>query len=233
MSARKVPQAVGTNPASVGTMPPEIPPPWRPDRPEEPPPSPPVPTVPWREPEPSKDVSALDALLRRRIVVVSGELSSTVATDAAAKVALLDAEDESGIHLHLTSPDGDLDAALMLADTVALTRAPVTVVCCATVGGAVLAVVAAAPHRQAYPHATFRLHDPEVSLSGRSDEIQRAAAAMQHQLEALHRRIAEATDRPTTEIAEDMQAGNILSADEARDYGLIQHILGGPPAVDR
>ncbi len=119
--------------------PPDVPPPWRPAQPpDEPgPPRPPVPVVPLRE-EPPLDSDAFTQLFRRRVVLVSGEITPGVATDAAAQLMTLDAEDEAGIQLHLNCRDGDLDAALMLADTVALTAAPVTAVCRGTLGGVAL-----------------------------------------------------------------------------------------------
>ncbi len=170
----------------------------------------------------------LDALLRRRIVLVSGILSDEVSTAAAAQIMTLDAEDDAAIHLHISSPDGDLGAALMLADTVELAAAPVTAVCRGSLGGPALGPFAAATHRVASPHATFHMSEPRSSLYGRAGEIAAQAAAIRQQLASLHALLARATGRSVDEIAADMGKGVLLTAEEARDYGLVHEVAGRP-----
>ena len=139
--------------------------PW--PRPEpRPTPQPPPGPVPWPTPLPAPEPSRVefvstppttlaldlaDRLLARRIVVLTGPLGRDEAGDAVARLMLLDADADEPIQLHLTCPDGDLDAALVLAETVDLLRAPVTAILRGTVGGPPLAVVAAADHVQAQP----------------------------------------------------------------------------------
>lgn len=214
------------HPQGQGPVPPEIPPPWRPEPPEEPQPGP-APTVPVVPVPGQRDAgipSVADALLQRRVVLVSGRLTDETAATAAAQVMLLDAEDDAPLEVHLAAADGDLGAALMLADTVDLATAPVTVVCRGAVGGPVLAVVAAAPRRVAYPHAQFRLEEPRLALSGRADEIDAGAQALRQQLTALHERLAEATGQPVERIEEDLRHGRLLTARQAVDYGLVEEV---------
>lgn len=212
---------------------PEIPPPWRPEwppnEPEEPPRHPAPPPVPL-VPTPTEDApdahGLFGALLRRRIVFVTGALDHEVATRASAQVMTLDAEGDGPIQLHMASPDGDLEAALMLADTVELAAAPVTAVCRGALGGPVLAPFVLAGRRIAHPNATFRLSEPRMSLSGRADEIAGHAAAIGQQLAHLHARVAQATGRQVDEIAADMGRGKVLSAEEAHAYGLVHEVAG-------
>lgn len=213
---------------------PEIPPPWTPERPPETPwrprpdPSPPqVPVVPARDEFRHEGRLLLDALLRRRIVLVTGLLTEQLATAAAAQIMTLDAEDDEPLELHISSPDGDLGAALMLADTVTLATAPVTAHCRGALGGSALAPFAAAERRVASPHATFRMVEPRTSLTGRVDEISAQAAAIRRQLANLHAQLARATGQPAHRIGADMEKGRILSADEARDYGLVHEVAAG------
>lgn len=223
---------------------PEIPPPWAPDQPPgtpwqpRPHPSPPhVPLVPVPEDARHERGLLLGALLKRRIVLVTGLLTEELASMAAAQVMTLDAEDDEPLQLHIASPDGDLGAALLLADTVGLANAPITAFCRGTLGGPALAPFAAAPRRIASPHATFRMSEPRTSLSGRVDEIAAHAAAIRQQLANLHAQLALATGQPADRIAADMEKGRILTADEARDYGLVHEVAGGgakarPPAPE-
>ncbi len=209
---------------------PEIPPPWRPERPppapEPPAPHrPPVPLVPVPEDLPrQRDV--FGALLQQRIVFVSGVLTHEAATHAAAQIMMLNAEGDDAIHLHLSSPDGDLDSALALADTVELATVPVEAVCRGTLGGPALAPFVAAGRRVAYPHAVFRLSEPRVTLDGRSEEIAAHADAIHQQLAHLYARLAEVTGQPFDKVVDDMRTGRILTAPQARDYGLVGEVVG-------
>ncbi|MDQ3932180.1 MAG: ATP-dependent Clp protease proteolytic subunit [Actinomycetota bacterium] len=213
---------------------PEIPPPWTPDQPPETPwlprphPSPPqVPLVPGPDDFRNERELLLGSLLKRRIVLVTGLLTEQLATTAAAQIMTLDAEDGEPLELHIASPDGDLGAALMLADTVGLATAPVTAHCRGALGGPALAPFAAAQRRLASPRATFRMIEPRTSLSGRVDEIAAEAAALRQQLTNLHALLARTTGQLAHRIAADMEKGLILSADEARNYGLVHAIAGG------
>ncbi|MDQ3974349.1 MAG: ATP-dependent Clp protease proteolytic subunit [Actinomycetota bacterium] len=188
----------------------------------------PAPHDPWPERDP-----LLGALLRRRIVLVSGLLTNDLATSVAAQIMALDAEDDDAIELHIASPDGDLDAALMLADTVDLASSSVTAVCRGALGGPALGPLAAAQRRVAHPHATFRMSDARISLSGRADEVAVHAAALQQQVAHLHGRLAAATGQPASKIAADLRQGLILSADQARDYGLVHEVARGADRSSR
>ncbi|MFN2555255.1 MAG: ATP-dependent Clp protease proteolytic subunit, partial [Nitriliruptorales bacterium] len=179
---------------------PEIPPPWTPDepQPEKPwhphPQRPaPVPLVPVPEDPRPETGLLLGSLLQRRIVLVTGLLTEELATAAAAQIMTLDAEGDDAIHLHITSPDGDLGTALMLADTVAPTAAPLTAVCRGALGGPALSPFAAAGHRVASSHATFRMSEPRTSVCGPAAEIAAHAAAIRQQLAHLHAQLARAT----------------------------------------
>ena len=143
-----------------------------------------------------------DRLLHRRIVMIAGSLDHALATRAAAQLMVLDADSRQVVELHLSCPDGDVDAALMLADTLDLMRAPVTVTARGTVGGPVVAVLAAADRRLAHPHCLVVLREPRGTAAGRADEL--AIAADQHA-----RRVRDLCER--------------LAA-----YGLL-HDVAGPP----
>ena len=214
--------------------------PWpRPEPRPTPQPPPPGP-VPWPAPLPAPGPSRVefvptppttlaldlaDRLLARRIVVLTGPLGRDEAGDAVARLMLLDADADEPIQLHLTCPDGDLDAALVLAETVDLLRAPVTAILRGTVGGPALAVVAAADHVQAHDHCVLVLREPRSTATGRADEL--AAAADQHarQVSDLCGRIATATGRDPQEVASDLRAGRVLDASQAVEYGLVDEVI--------
>jgi ATP-dependent Clp protease, protease subunit len=202
---------------------PIVPPRWPATRPE--PGRPPLPTFPMVEPPPAG--SAEDRLAEHGIVLLSGFLDAAAAQRAAATLMLLDAEHDGPVRLHLGCPDGDLDGALLLAETVDLLTLDTTALVTGVVGGPVLAVLAAAGRREAHPHALLRLREPTGTAAGRADRL--AADAEQHarQVGQLLDRLAAATGRDPDEIAADLRSGRLLSAQQAVDYGLLDAVLPG------
>jgi ATP-dependent Clp protease protease subunit len=167
-----------------------------------------------------------EKLFERRIVLVTGRLDELLATRAAAELMSLDAAGDGPIEVHIDSPDGTLEAAFVLIDTLDGLRAAVRAHCRGEAGGPAVGVLAVAGHRSAAAHARFRLAQPAVRFSGGPEEV--AARARQHRdlLVRFQARLARATGRPVDDVADDMRRGRYLDAGEARDYGLIDAITG-------
>jgi ATP-dependent Clp protease protease subunit len=183
------------------------------------PPSPPTgPNLPgWLE----------ERLFDQRIVMVRGPLGQEAATGIAAALLTLDAAGAEPVQLHVASSGGELGAALAVIDVIDSMTAPVHAVVTSEAGGAVLAVLAASQQRAAYRHARFKLAEPRAAgVTGTADEV--AAAAGQHlrELEEVVLRLVEVTGQPRSRIEDDLAAGRSLSAAEARDYGLIDTVVG-------
>jgi ATP-dependent Clp protease protease subunit len=127
----------------------------------------------------------------------------------------------------VASGDGSLSAAFALVDALDSMRAPVHATVTAQVGGAVLAVLAAAGQRDAYPHARVHLTEPRAAtVAGTAEEVTAAAGQYLRDLEELVLRLVEATGQPRSRVEDDLSAGRVLSATEAREYGLVQEIVG-------
>ena len=167
-----------------------------------------------------------EQLFARRIVLVTGRLDDDTAAAAAGALMALDANADKPIELHLDSPDGTLEAAFVLIDTLDLLRAMLRVQCRGQVGGPAIGVVAAADHRAAAPHARFHLSQPTERFAGTPDEIAARSQQQQDLLWRLYARLARRTGRPAEEIAEDMRRGRYLDAREALEYGLIDEVSG-------
>jgi ATP-dependent Clp protease protease subunit len=168
-----------------------------------------------------------ERLFDQRIVMVRGPLTQQGATGIAAALLTLDAAGPAPVQLHVASSGGDLGAALAVIDVIDSMAAPVHAVVTSEAGGAVLAVLAAAAQRSAYKHARFKLAEPRAAgLTGTADEV--AAAAGQHlrELEEVVLRLAEVTHQTRSRIEDDLSTGRTLSATEAREYGLIDTVVG-------
>jgi ATP-dependent Clp protease protease subunit len=172
-----------------------------------------------------------ERLFERRIVMVRGRLTGPAASQVAAALLTLDAMGDEPVQVHLSAPDGELAAAFAVVDAIDAVRAPVEVVVTSEVGGAAAVILAAANRRLAFKHARIRLAEPRVAtLAGTADEVTAAAGQYLRELEEMSIRLAEVTGQPRSRIEDDLSAGRILTAEEAREYGLIDDIVGAPAA---
>lgn len=200
--------------------PPEIPPPGRPGEQPEPTRPPVIPQV-----EVPQRADWATELLKRRLLVIFGPLDHAAATRAAALVMTLDAEGDEEIGIRIACEDAELTPSLMLAETIALTSAPVTVTATGVVAGAALAVVCAADRRVAAPRALFRMSEPRHSLSGTTGELVVGAEDLMRQVQRLHAWVARPSGKVSDEVAEDMRRGRVLDAADALAYGLVEEVL--------
>jgi ATP-dependent Clp protease protease subunit len=167
-------------------------------------------------------------LYERRVVIVTGRLDDGVAAGAAAALVSLDATGNTAIEVQVDSPDGTLEAAFVLIDTLGMIRAPVRALCRGLVGTPAIGVVAAAGYRAAFPHTRFRLAQPTVRLAGTPGEVDAGRRQHRDLLVRFQAHLTRATGRPVDAIADDMIAGRTLDAAEALEYGLIDDI--SPPS---
>jgi len=190
---------------------------------------------PWRvPPEPPAGAGMspwlAEKLFDRRIVVLHGPLTGPTASHVAAALLSLDALGPEPVQLHLAAPDGDLTAAFAVVDAIDVMTAPVHAVVTSQAGGAAVALVAAAERRLAYRHARIRLAEPRAAaVAGTADEVAAAAGQYLRELEELAVRLAGVTGQPRSRIEDDLSSGRTLTAEQAREYGLIQEIVGERP----
>jgi ATP-dependent Clp protease protease subunit len=204
-------------------------PPWPPEvpplRPSEPPA--PKPTLPsWVEPDPFRlDRDLADRLLEQRVIVLGGRLDDSVASRVTAQLLLLGAQDGRPIELHLGCTDADLEPSLALAAAVDLVEAPVHAIVRGTLRGPAVAVLCAAQQRAAHRHTMFILSLPQFSGDGTAAELAALAEQHERQVARLRDLIVRATGRTRQDVAADLEAGRVLEANEAREYGLVSRLL--------
>jgi ATP-dependent Clp protease protease subunit len=187
---------------------------------------------PWSPPPGSAGGEQLspwlaERMFDQRIVFLRGYLSAAVASQAAGALLTLGALGTDPVQLHVSAPDGELSAAFAIVDAIDAQSVPVHAVVTSEVGGAALAILAAADRRLAFKHARIRLAEPKVgAVSGTADEVTAAAGQYLRELEELAVRLSEITGQARSRIEDDLSAGRILTAEQARDYGLIDEIIG-------
>jgi len=187
---------------------------------------------PW-PPGPSADASPglpgwlEERLFDQRIVMLRGPITAQTATGVAAALLTLDAAGPEPVQVHVASSAGELSAAHAIIDVIDAMAAPVHAVVTAEASGAVLAVLAAAQRRSAYRHARFKLGEPRAAgVTGTADEVARAAGQHLRELEEVVLRLVEVTGQTRSRIEDDLSSGRVLTAAEARDYGLIDTVIG-------
>jgi ATP-dependent Clp protease protease subunit len=210
--------------------PPEVPPNRPPGLPSQPPgprPEAPAPILPtWEEPIPAwreKDVA--DRLLDQRILLVNGRLDDALTDHVSRQLLLLGSTDPNRpIELHLSCRDAELSASVALATAIDLTRADVHTIVSGMLGGPALAVLCASAKRAAHRKATFIFSLPRESGEGTATEL--ATKAEQHDLlvSQVVERISTLTRRSDEDVAEDLRSDRLLSAEEARAYGLVDDL---------
>jgi ATP-dependent Clp protease, protease subunit len=189
----------------------------RPDRPEPGLPFPIAPATGWLD----------ERMFDHRIVLVRGRIDAAMANHVAGALLVLSRSSPDPVQVYLAAPDGELAAAFAIVDAIEAAGVPVHVVVTSEVGGAALAVLAAAQRRSALAHARIRLAEPRVgTVAGTADEVTAAAGRYLRDLEELAVRLAEVTGQPRSRIEDDLSTGRILSAGEAQAYGLIDEIAG-------
>jgi ATP-dependent Clp protease protease subunit len=162
-----------------------------------------------------------ERMFEQRMVALAGELDAEMVNRAVAELALLDATGDEPVRLRLSGVSADVGAALTMVDALDLMSAPVHATCVGTLTGPAVALLAVADQRTAGPHALLHLTQPGTPAGIPGRDVEPLAAEHVRQLRRLHERLAVACGRPVEQIEADMRGGRLLTAAEARDYGLV------------
>lgn len=173
-------------------------------------------------------------LLRDRIIFVGG-FGGAVTTDSAnliiAQLLYLEAEDpDKPINLYINSPGGMVTAGLAVYDTMQFIRSPITTICMgmAMSFGAVLLTAGAKGKRYALPNARVMIHQPLLSgggLSGQATDIRIETNELVKTKQRLIEIMAKHTGQTTAKIEADMERNYYLSAQEAKEYGILDEVV--------
>ena len=167
-------------------------------------------------------------LLKERIIFLGEEVNETTASLVVAQMLFLEAEDpDKDIHLYINSPGGSVTAGMAIYDTMQFVKCDVSTICIGMAAsmGAFLLAGGAKGKRFALPNAEIMIHQPLGGAQGQATEIEIAAKHILHTKEKLNRMLAENTGRPYEEVCEDTDRDNWMSAEEAKEYGLIDSVI--------
>lgn len=187
-----------------------------------------IPTVIEQSPRGERAYDIYSRLLKDRIIMLSGAIDDNVANSVVAQLLFLDAQDpEKDIYLYINSPGGSVTAGMAIYDTMNFVHADVQtiVIGMAASMGSLLATAGTKGKRFALPNAEIMIHQPLGGAQGQATEIEIAARHILKTREKLNHILSEATGQPLEVIERDTERDNYMSAQEAKEYGLIDEIV--------
>ena len=167
-------------------------------------------------------------LLRDRIVFLGQQVDSDLANLIVAQLLFLDAEDpEKDIYLYINSPGGSVTAGMGIFDTMNHIRPDVCTICLGLAAsmGAFLLSAGAKGKRMSLPHSRIMIHQPSGGTRGQATDIEieaREILRIRHQLNQIY---ANNTGKALEKIEKDMDRDFFMSAQEAKEYGLIDRVI--------
>jgi ATP-dependent Clp protease protease subunit len=155
-------------------------------------------------------------------------VEDAIANAISAKLLLLAAEDPTAdIHLYINSPGGSVSAGMAIYDTMQYVANDVTTVALGFAGsmGQFLLCAGTAGKRYALPHARIMMHQPSGGIGGTAADISIQAEQMLFTKRTMQERIAFHTGQPLDQIETDWDRDRWFTAEEARDYGIVDHVV--------
>jgi len=167
-------------------------------------------------------------LLKERIIFLSSVVEDSMANAISAQLLLLAAEDpEKDIYLYINSPGGSISAGMAIYDTMQYIKNDVATVAMGLAAsmGQFLLCAGAPGKRYALPHARIMMHQPSGGIGGTASDIKIQAEQMAFTKKKMAELIAHHTGQKAETITEDSDRDRWFTADEAKDYGFVDHVV--------
>lgn len=167
-------------------------------------------------------------LLKERVVFMVGPVTDDTANLVVAQLLFLESENpDKDISLYINSPGGSITAGMSIYDTMQFIKPDVSTLCIgqACSMGAFLLSAGAKGKRYALPNSRVMIHQPLGGFQGQASDIEIHAKEILYLKEKLNRMLADQTGQPLEQIERDTDRDNFMSADAAKEYGLIDQVL--------
>jgi len=167
-------------------------------------------------------------LLRERIIFLGEQVDSNLANLIVAQLLFLDSEDaEKDIYMYINSPGGSVYAGMAIYDTIQQIRPDVVTICfgLAASMGAFLLTSGTAGKRMSLPDSRIMIHQPSGGTRGQASDIEIEAREILRIRSQLNQIYADNTTQPLSKIEKDMDRDFFMSAQEAKEYGLIDRVI--------
>ena len=171
-------------------------------------------------------------LLKERVVFLVGPVNDQMANLVVAQLLFLESENpEKDISLYINSPGGSVSAGMAIFDTMNFIKPDVSTLCTGMAAsmGAFLLTAGAKGKRYSLPNSKIMIHQPLGGAQGQATEIEIAAREILKTREQLNKILAENTGQPLSKIENDTERDYFLTAQEAKDYGLVDQVIATRP----
>ena len=175
-----------------------------------------------------RSMDIFSRLLSDRIVFIGTEINDQVANNVIAQLIFLRANDpKKAVNIYINSPGGIISSGLAIFDTIQYLDCEVNTYCIGMAASmaALLLSAGSKGRRYALPHSRMMIHQPSGGVGGTSAEIELQAKEILKLKKLTANIIAEQTGHPIEKIIEDSERDFYMSAEEAKAYGLIDHVL--------
>jgi ATP-dependent Clp protease protease subunit len=182
----------------------------------------------YRDYQRQRQMTLGDLLLENRIVFVEGVINDAMANLTVMKLLFLQYENKSQeISFYINSPGGSVTSTLAIYDTMQFLQPPIATYCVglAASGGAILLAGGTKGKRYALPHSKIMVHQPWGQVGGQVSDIQIQAEEILRNRETLNQILATHTGQPIERIARETERDRYMTAQEAKDYGLVDDVL--------
>jgi ATP-dependent Clp protease, protease subunit len=187
-----------------------------------------VPMVVEQTPRGERAFDIYSRLLKERVVFVVGPIDDYMANLIVAQLLFLESENpDKDIHLYINSPGGVISSGLSILDTMRFIKPDVATMCIGQAAsmGAVLLAAGAKGKRFALPHSRVMIHQPSGGAQGQATDIEIQAREIIYIRQRLNEVMAQCTGQPVDRIARDVERDLFMSAEQAKDYGIVDQIL--------
>ncbi|MHC8440912.1 MAG: ATP-dependent Clp endopeptidase proteolytic subunit ClpP [Candidatus Eutrophobiaceae bacterium] len=187
-----------------------------------------VPMVVERSARGERAYDIYSRLLKERLVFLVGAVDEQVANLIVAQLLFLESENvDKDISLYINSPGGSVTAGLAIYDTIQYIKPDVSTCCLGQAAsmGALLLAGGAAGKRYALPHSRVMIHQPLGGFQGQASDIDIHAREILKARSQLNQLLAQHTGKELSKIAVDTERDYFLDANEAKSYGIIDHVL--------
>ena len=174
-------------------------------------------------------------LLKDRIIFLGSTITDDVANSVVAQLLFLESQDpDKDIHLYINSPGGVVTAGLAIYDTMQYIKPDVSTICIGQAAsmGSLLLTAGTKGKRFALPLARIMIHQPLGGASGQSTDIQIQAREILRLREVGNEILCKHTGQPREKIMADTERDNFMTAEDAKDYGLIDDVISRPIKTD-
>ncbi len=197
--------------------------------------SPVIPNVIEKTPHGERGSDIFSRLLRENIIFLGTPIDDMVANVISAQLLHLEAENpDRDINIYINSPGGDINALFAIYDTMQYVKPDITTICFGQAASAAAVLLAAGTpgKRLALKHSRILIHQPYSGAQGQVSDIEIAANEINRMKVSLEHVLANHTGQTAEKISADTDRDFVMTADQAKDYGIIDEVIDNRDTVD-